>query len=44
MGAISKIKTFAFRVGEARRRANTQRALEALPPHIRKDIGWPHLR
>ena len=41
MGAFSKFKTLASRVGEARRRARTRRAVEALPPHIRKDIGWP---
>jgi len=42
MGAFSKIKALAARVGEAHRRAKTQRAVESLPPHIRKDIGWPH--
>jgi len=42
MGAFSKIRTLATRVGEAHRRAKTQRAVEALPEHIRKDIGWPH--
>jgi len=40
MGAFSKIKDFASRVGEAHRRAKTRRAVEALPAHIRKDIGW----
>ena len=42
MGAFSKVRSFAAKVGEARRKAKTRRAVEALPPHIRKDIGWPY--
>ncbi len=42
MSPFARLKTFASRVAEARRRRVTQRAVEALPMHIRKDIGWPY--
>jgi Domain of unknown function (DUF1127) len=41
MSTLSKIRTLAAKVGDARRRRRTRRAVESLPPHIRKDIGWP---
>jgi hypothetical protein len=42
MGAFTGIREFAGRIAEARRRRVTRRAVEALPAHLRKDIGWPH--
>ena len=42
MGAFNGLKEFASRVAEARRRRVTRRAVEALPAHLRKDIGWPN--
>lgn len=44
MNAFISIREFASRVAEARRRRATQRAVEALPAHLRKDIGWPDSR
>jgi hypothetical protein len=41
MGALSGLKAMAGRVAEARRRRVTRRAIEQLPAHLRKDIGWP---
>jgi hypothetical protein len=41
MGAFS-LKEIAGRIAEARRRRVTRRAVESLPAHLRKDIGWPH--
>jgi len=40
MGAFSGLKEFAGRIAEARRRRVTRRAVEQLPAHLRKDIGW----
>ncbi len=40
MVRFSKIRAIAGKVGEARRRRQTRLAVEALPLHIRKDIGW----
>jgi hypothetical protein len=42
MGAFSGLREFASRVAEARRRRVTQRVVESLPAHLRKDIGWPN--
>ncbi|HET7718117.1 MAG TPA: DUF1127 domain-containing protein, partial [Bauldia sp.] len=42
MNAFTGIKEFASRVAEARRRRATQRVLDSLPAHLRKDIGWPY--
>ncbi len=41
MGAFNDIREFAGRIAERRRRRATRRAIESLPAHIRKDIGWP---
>lgn len=41
MGAFNGLKEFAGRLAEARRRRVTRRAVEQLPAHLRKDIGWP---
>jgi uncharacterized protein YjiS (DUF1127 family) len=44
MGTLSSIRNFAraaaHRIAESRRRRETQRVLESLPPHILKDIGY----
>ncbi len=42
MGAFNGLKEIAGRIAEARRRRVTRRAVESLPAHLRKDIGWPH--
>ena len=44
MGAFTGIREFAERIAEARRRRVTQRAIEGLSAHLRKDIGWPNAR
>ena len=44
MGAFNDIREFAGRIAERRRRRITERMIEALPAHLRKDIGWPHSR
>ena len=41
MGALSGLKAMAGSVAEARRGRVTRRAIEQLPAHLRKDIGWP---
>lgn len=41
MGAFDNIRQLAGRMAEARRRRVTRRAIEQLPAHLRKDIGWP---
>ena len=40
MGAFDSMKRLAGRVAEARRKRVTRRAIEQLPAHLRKDIGW----
>ena len=40
MVGFERIRDMAERVNEARRRRHTPRLVEALPPEIRKDIGW----
>jgi hypothetical protein len=42
MGAFNGLREFASRVAEARRRRVTRRVVDALPAHLRKDIGWPN--
>jgi hypothetical protein len=42
MGAFNGLREFASRVAEGRRRRATRRTVEALPAHLRKDIGWPN--
>ena len=42
MGAFTGLREFASRMAEARRKRVTRRAVEALPAHLRKDIGWPY--
>jgi hypothetical protein len=44
MSALSSMKSAAMaaahRIAEAHRRRATTRAVESLPLHIQKDIGW----
>ena len=40
MRTFPTFKSIANKLGEARRRRQTRIAIEALDPHIRKDIGW----
>lgn len=42
MSAFTGFREFASRVAEGRRRRTTQRIIELLPAHLRKDIGWPY--
>jgi len=42
MGAFNGLKEFAGRVAEGRRRRATRRAVDSLPAHLRRDIGWPY--
>jgi hypothetical protein len=39
---MMRMKNFRMRMRERRNRAATYLAITQLPPHIRKDIGWPN--
>lgn len=41
MHAFRSLRRYAGKLQTLRNQVRTQRALDALPPHLQKDIGWP---